>query len=147
MSKHHNLSKISSHGSQEWVLALPASSLEVIHGDIPDHTATKSLLLDVVHLVLDRFKTVVSDPLVSFVSVGSDGAVTSLNLGPSLVLQVQADLGKGEVSKILTESLRAISTGVYCLISKQSILHKTCDRVKSSQVVCKLLPRSIRGNL
>ena len=100
MSKHHNLSKISSHGGQEWILALSASSLEVIHGDIPDHTSTKSLLLDVVHLVLDRFKTVVSDPLVSFVSVGSDSAVASLNLGPSLVLQVQADLGKWEVSKV-----------------------------------------------
>lgn len=87
-----SLSEISPHGSQEGVLALSTRSLEVVHGGVPDHATTESLLLDVLHLVLDGLETVIADPLVTLVSVGSDGAFASLHLGPSLVLQVQADL-------------------------------------------------------
>merc|ERR1719445_293763 len=90
--------KVSSHGCKEWVFALSACSLEVVHGNVPDHTASESLLLDVVHLVLDGLETVVSNPLVTLVGVGSNSAFVSLYLSPSLVLQIQTDLVVSEES-------------------------------------------------
>merc|ERR1712113_1261020 len=78
------LSEVSSHGSQEWILALSASSMEIVHGDVPNHASTETLLLDVL-------ETVITDPLVSLVSVGPNCAGASFNFRPT-VLQVQTDL-------------------------------------------------------
>ena len=86
------LSEVSSHGSQEWILALSASSMEIVHSDVPNHASTETLLLDVLHLVLDGLETVITDPLVSLVSVGPNCAGASFNFRPT-VLQVQTDLG------------------------------------------------------
>ena len=96
---------MSSHSSEEWVLALAARSLEVVHGYVPDHASHQSLLLDVLHLVLDRLQTVVPDPLVSLVGIGSDNTVTSFHLLPALVLQVQADLGVVQFYSLVIRSL------------------------------------------
>eukprot|EP00116_Pleurobrachia_bachei_P010385 sb/3470647/ len=90
-----DLSKVSPHGGQEGVLALSAVALEVIHGDIPHHTSTKTLLLDVVHLELDGLDIIISHPLVALVGIGSNDTVGGLHLGPSLVLQVQTNLEEG----------------------------------------------------
>merc|ERR1712113_1183528 len=85
------LSEVSSHGSQEWILALSASSMEIVHSDVPNHASTETLLLDVLHLVLDGLETVITDPLVSLVSVRPNCAGASFNFRPT-VLQVQTDL-------------------------------------------------------
>jgi len=77
-------------GGEKRIFALPAErALEVVEIQSPDHTAGKTLILDVLGLDANSFGVIVGDPLISTISIHH--FVLGMILGGPAILNVLAD--------------------------------------------------------
>ena len=135
-----NLSEVFIHSTQKWIFAQSAISPKVICAGVPNQTTTETFLLYVLHLVFYRLRIVIADPLVSFVSVGSNSACAVLNFRPA-IFQVQAYLKSSQwlLCKI-NFKLIADSFGIAEMIRKFE-MQKSNRIPKYDFQLCKLLKK------
>ena len=101
-----------SNGHDQGVLTITTNIVEIIHGDIPGHGSTQSLLTKIHALFLDSFDIVIAHPLLRIrisVSIRTDGFSKIGNLRPGTSLDSLADFIVAKGAFFVPGDLSAIS--------------------------------------